>query len=189
MTMKKEQGRLDLGNSQIETLNGSEAPSWSSNYRLLRSLYQRWEPTDELLREVWFRCYDKPHGMTADEVNHEDLRIAIVESRTVNKFNDPDFERIAEIYRRRRQERIIKTQARAIRSDADHDQQECSKEHEQRIKRISEWSEHRREAAMNRVRKMFKQYRKRDDQPTVEGWSQALSGLVVAADQEIQNAL
>jgi len=180
---------MDLGNSQIKTLSESEAPSWEVNYRLLRSLYQNWKPTDELLREVWFRCYDKPHGMTANQVNHEDLRIAIVESRSVNKYNDPDFERIADIYRRRRQERIIKNQARAIRSDADHDMQECIREHGQRIKRISEWSEHRREAAMNRVQKMFKGYRKRDDQPTVEGWSQALSGLVVAADQEIQNAL
>jgi len=187
MMMNQRQHQLEE-TSRIETSRGSEEPSWSANFRLLRSLYANWEPNDEILREVWFRCYDKPNGIGVAEVSHEDLRIAIVDSRQVNNWKEPDFERIAKFYRIKRQERIIKNQTHESRDQMASEREQCKREHERRIQRIENWTPERRKAAVNRVRSTFSMYRNDPGPPTEGGWSSMLSGMVVAADEEILNA-
>ena len=167
---------------QIST--GSEDPDWSSNYRLLRKLYPEWEPNDELLREVWFRCWDKPHGIESHTVCHDLLREAIVEARQAHTWKEPNLELVSKFYRLKRVERLMKLQQEVQRNTAAYEMEQALQEHHQRIVKISDWTPARRDAAVQRVVERLAPMRKQTAKPVSE-WSQLMTGLVVAADQEI----
>lgn len=170
------------GSTTIST--ASEQHTWSSNYRLLRKLFPKWDPNDEELREVWFRCFDKENGLGPDLVAHDLLKEAIVEARKVHSWNEPNLELVSRFYRIKRTERLME-QEKMMRRDEQAVQSEyVAKEHQRRIDRIASWSEPRRAAAVSLAVGRFQMLARHKQKPISE-WSPMMTGLVVAADEEI----
>ena len=138
----------------------SEDHSWSNNYRLLRKLYPKWDPNDEELREVWFRCFDKDNGLGADLVCQDLLRDAIVEARQVHTWNEPNLELVSKLYRNKRTERLLERERAVERDQQAAQAAQVEREHRQRIERISRWSEPRRQAAVSRALSRFRMLEK-----------------------------
>jgi hypothetical protein len=167
--------------------NESEPTDWNSNYRLLRNLYPDWKPTDEILREVWFRAFDKPHGMERNMVAQDLLREAIVKARQTHTWKEPNLEMVSRFYRVSRVERMMNQEKEMERNTAAQEAAEAAKEHQQRIRRIAGWHQARREAAVARVAHRFP-YLQKQTVKAVDEWSALMTGLVSAADEEISNA-
>jgi len=151
---------------------------------MLRGLFPKWEPTDEQLKEVWFKCFDKPDGLGRDQVSQLLLREAIVEARQVHSYKDPDFDRISRIYRTKRTESLIERDKIATKTETQIEMAALEREHKSRIQRIDRWSQPRKEAAIARAKHRVPSLRKQTEKDHHE-WSSFCTGMVIAADEEI----
>ena len=171
-------------NESTEISTAYEEHTWSSNYRLLRKLYPKWEPNDVELKEVWFRCFDKPNGLGLDLVAHDLLKSAIIDARQVNSWTAPNIEVVSKLYRRMRTERLMDLEKQNRRVDRNLEAIELQAEHERRIDQIKRWDDARRSAAIDLVNSRFPSTGKQTADP-IDQWSHLMTGLVVAADKEI----
>lgn len=168
------------------TTKSSGSERWAENWLLLRRLFSEWEPTDEMIREVWFRTFDRPHGLNGPGViNHDCLKQAIIEHRKGNPYQRPDFLKVSDLYRLERQ-RVLSELERARMSGHSRDDERriVKSEHEARVETILKWPLERIEAARAEVARVFPGMRDKSGDP--ESWSQTYSGLIVSADQRLK---
>lgn len=151
----------------------------------MRALWPEWDPTDELLREVWFCVYDKPDGLGAGCISHEDLHDAIVEVKRSKSWKEPDFYAIANAYRLRKNGRAIELEKQKNASKDARERSYIEHEHRRRMDRIRDWHPHRKDAAIRRARNLFPSIAIPESE---NGWSAFISGLVNACDEELRDA-
>ena len=159
-------------------------PSWDENWRLLRQLWPSWEPTAETIRHVWFLAYDRPNStIGAGFVDHRSLKEAIVEHARSSRWKEPEFLAISKLYRDFKNRRLIDRQIKANRSTVTAELLEIRKDHEKRLATIERWTADRIVAARNHIAKRFSAFRGYTDKR--EEWSPFYSGMLIAADQEL----
>ena len=169
------------------TTSGKPAPTFDENWRLLRQLWPAWNPTAETVRHVWVTAYDKPHGIDGPRtINQDALREAIIETARSNKWKEPTFYDINNAYKRIKNEQSIARTTKAAASKLTAEQLEIRKDHERRLIRISEWSADRIAAARSTLGRRFSSFSTYSKDPN--DWSPFYSGMLVAIDEELQEA-
>lgn len=165
------------------TRSSEPAPTWDENWRLLRQLWPAWEPTAETVKYVWFTAYDKPHGIEGPlTINQAALREAIIDAARSQRWKEPTFYDVNNIYKLRKNEQITARTTKAARSKVTAEQLEIQRDHERRMSRIRGWSPDRLLAARNEVARRFSAFRGYTKDR--EKWSPFYSGLLCAADEE-----
>ncbi len=166
------------------TRSAEPVPSWDENWRLLRQLWPHWSPTEEMIRHVWFLAYDRPNStIGAGFVDHRSLKEAIVEHARSSRWKEPEFLAISKLYRDFKNRRLIDRQIKANRSTVTAELLEIRKDHEKRLATIERWTADRIVAARNHIAKRFSAFRGYTDKR--EEWSPFYSGMLIAADQEL----
>lgn len=169
------------------TRSSEPARTWDDNWRLLRQLWPAWEPTAETTKHVWFTAYDKPHGVEGPRtINQVALREAIIDAARSQRWKEPTFYDINNIYKRLKNEQITARTTKAARSKVTAEQLEIQKEHERRMVRIGSWTPDRLLAARNEVARRFASFR--GYSKDLKDWSPFYSGLLCAIDQEQREA-
>ncbi len=167
------------------TRSGEPVPSWDENWRLLRQLWPAWEPTPEIIRQVWFLAYDRPNStIGAGFVDHRSLREAIIEHARSSRWKEPEFLAISKLYNQLKNEKMTTRAKAATKTRRDAEWLDVQKEHERRIGRIEQWDQDRLESARTRVAGRFASFRSYTR--NIAEWSPIYSGLITAADEEIQ---
>lgn len=139
------------------------------------------------MSEVWFRSFDKPHGVSGEgRVNHEALREAIVSAARSAKWREPKFLEIADAYKREALAVRMELDRVRVRSEEDREKKQVAIEHDRRVERIREWSDERLTVAMELVGRRFPTFAHKSKTPSA--WSNVFSGLIIAADEEIREA-
>ena len=152
---------------------------------LIRKLWPNWEPTDEMMREVWFRSFDKPHGLRgAGHINQEALREAITASARSSKWKEPKFLSIADMYRHEKNRVLSQLERIRMRSDGIDERALINNEHEKWVSEIKEWPPNRLKQAMELVAEQFDTYRDKSTNP--DSWGRLFTGLVYNADKIIR---
>ena len=171
---------------QSETRSQStDAPTWDENWLLLRRLWPEWAPTDEQAREVWWRSFDKRHGVRGElYVNQIALKEAILGHARSSKWKEPKFLDIADQYRREVNATLSHLDRVGHRTTTDREQVEVEHEHEQRIERIGHWTPERLRVAQEHLARVATTFVGKSPDPST--WSKVYSGMLVAADQEVQ---
>jgi hypothetical protein len=164
-----------------------ESANWDENWSLLRKLFPEWNPTDEMIREVWFRSYDLPHGLSGPQtVNHDALRESIVEHRKTTAYPRPDFLTVSDLYRLAKQRTTAEIfRARMTPERREDLKKEIDQEHERRVEKILRWDLSRINAAREQVAKLMPGIGMKSGDP--QSWSAVYSGLVIAADERLRN--
>lgn len=172
-----------MTSSKTSTDSGT-ARSWTDNWILLRQLWPDWSPTDEQVREIWLRSFDRPHGVSGrDFVNQDALHEAIVAHNRSSRWKEPRFLEIADAYRRERTRVIVRLDKEKAQDGRSLERRLVDEEHQRRLDRISEWSTERLLLAQERVARLSSTFRgKSSDSST---WSAVYTGLLVAADEAI----
>jgi len=167
------------------TRSAEPVPSWDENWRLLRQLWPHWSPTEEMIRHVWFLAYDRPNStIGAGFVDHRSLKEAIVEHARSSRWKEPEFLALSKLYAEIRNRRLTDRQIKANRSKVTAELLEMRKDHEKRMATMERWTDDRVIAARNLIAKRFAAFRGYTSKR--EEWSPFYSGMLVAADQEIQ---
>jgi hypothetical protein len=170
------------------TRSGEPVPSWDENWRLLRQLWPSWEPTAETIRHVWFLAYDRPNStIGAGFVDHRSLKEAIVEHARSSRWKEPEFLAISKLYRDFKNRHLTDRQIQANKTKLTADRLEIEQEHEKRMATIERWNDDRILAARNLIAKRFASFRGYTNDRSE--WSPFYSGLITAADEEIQEEL
>lgn len=137
-----------------------------------------------MITEVWFRSYDKPHGVTGhDRINHASLRVAILDLARSSKWKEPKFIEIADGYRHEQNRVRVEIDKHRMRDDIDRERNRVQQEHRQRIRRIESWPLERLRVAMDLVAKRCPTFTDKSMSPSA--WTPVYSGLVMAADDEL----
>jgi len=171
-----------------ETKSLERAPRWDENWVLIRRLWPNWDPTDEQISEVWFRSFDKPHGISGEgRVNQSALHDAIVACNRSSKWKEPRFLEVADAYRREKNRILAEMDRARMTQDKERDRIIVEREHKARVGRIEKWPLERLKVAMELIGKRFPTLANKSMTPS--SWSPTFSGLVVAADEEIANGL
>ncbi len=159
--------------------------TWDQNWILIRKLWPNWTPTDEQVRHVWFKSFDKPHGIRGlDKVNHEALEIAIIAAAKSDViWKEPRFFTIADLYRHEQRKTISDLERLRMMNNDEAEKAICKSEHDERVGRISQWSSERLQAAREQVAKIMDTYDCKSADPS--SWSSVYSGLLIAADEKI----
>lgn len=155
---------------------------------MLRRLWPEWEPTDEIMREVWFKSFDKPHALQgAGTVNHDALHDAIVEHRKTSPYPRPEFLKVSDLYRMKRQTVLAELErVRMGGRSREDERKEIDAEHARRIEEILKWPLSRIEAARQEVARYLPNSANKSGD--VRSWSAVYSGMVKAADKRLQGA-
>lgn len=162
-----------------------EDRTWDANWMLIRKLWPNWEPTDEMMREVWFRSFDKPHGLRgAERINQDALREAITASARSSKWKEPKFLHIADLYRHERNRVLSQLERIRMRSDGIDERALINNEHEKWLSEMKEWKPERLKRAMELVAEQFDTYRDKSTNPA--SWGRTFTGLVYNADKIIR---
>lgn len=171
-------------NSQSLMRSSEHEQSWEANWTLLRRLWPRWDPTDEMISEVWFRSWDKVHGLRGpDRVNHDALRTAILLAAKSSKWKEPSFLDIADSYRHEQNRVLAEIERMRTADDSQREANIVRQEHLNRVRRIEKWPVERLRLAMDLVARRFPTYAGKSTSPG--SWSTNFTGLIVAADDEI----
>ncbi len=159
--------------------------TWDQNWILIRKLWPNWKPTDQQIKHVWFKSFDKPHGIRGlDKVNHEALEIAIVAAAKGDViWKEPRFFTIADLYRHEQRRVISELERLRSMNNDEVEKAMCKSEHDERVGRISQWSSERLQAARDRVSSIMPTYSCKSSDPT--SWSSMYSGLLIAADEKL----
>ena len=159
--------------------------NWEANWILLRNLWPDWTPTDEQIREVWFRAFDKIHGVSgAKRINQDALREAILAVARSKRFKDPVFIDISDAYRHETN-RVHAEIQRARSSSRTTDEQVKLNEEAIRMRdQITDWSAERLIAARQLVEKKVVTFVGKSTNP--ETWSRVYIGCLIAADEELR---
>lgn len=158
--------------------------SWLANWRLLRSLYTDWNPTDDEAQEVWWAAWNKPHAISgAGTVNHEALRAAIVTAKRSSLHRNPPFHLIANEYRVERHLRSSLRPDAPIRKAADAERTLIEREREARLRRVLSWPDDRLDAAMAEVGRRFDTFRGKSKDP--DSWSPTYVAFLIVADEDL----
>lgn len=161
-------------------------PSWEDNWVMMRQLWPDWSPTDEQVAELWCRSYDKPHAVTGPEtINQTALKNAITACARAAKWKDPNFLTIAEAYRREKNEVMAQLERARQSGELDTEKMIVEDEHKLRLIRISKWSTERLLIAMQLVGKRFPTFANKST--NTDAWSPTYTGLLVAADEELNS--
>ncbi len=170
---------------QSETRSQStDAPTWDENWLLLRRLWPEWAPTDEQAREVWWRSFDKRHGVRGElYVNQIALREAIRGHARSSKWKEPKFLDIADQYRREVNATLSELDRVGHRTANDRELMEVVAEHDRRIDRIRRWSPERLRDAQEYLAKVAPTFVGKSPDPS--SWSKVYSGMLIAADEEV----
>jgi hypothetical protein len=173
---------------QSETRSAdSVSPTWDDNWMLLRRLWPEWSPTEEQSRELWWRAFDKPHGIKGEgKVDQKSLHDAICDVARASKWKEPKFLEVADQYKRVRNVRLAELDRLSMAKATDYEAQECDREHSDRLRQISNWSATRLEAAQTLVARRLPTFTAKSPEPST--WSRTYSGLLLAADEEIRDA-
>ena len=182
--MTHDQTLMRSASSQSLTRSSEHERSWEANWTLLRRLWPKWDPTDEMISEVWFRSWDKKHGVKGpDRVNHEALRTAILLAAKSSKWKEPSFLDIADSYRHEQNRVLAEIDRVRYRNDSEREANIIRQEHLNRVRRIEKWPIEQLRLAMDLVARRFPTYSGKSTAPS--SWSSALTGLIIAADEEI----
>ena len=188
--METNQNQLPTRSATHGSLTKSDKhePTWTENWTLLRNLWKDWSPTPDMVREVWFRSFDKRHGIRgALVVNHVALREAIVSVRKATGWKEPKFLDVADAYRHEQNRTLAEIALASIRTIGAKERAEVEDDHTRRLAMISEWSSERLMVAREKVERQFATFRgKSSDLST---WSKTYAGLVFAADQMIEGSV
>lgn len=159
--------------------------TWDQNWILIRKLWPNWTPTDEQVRHVWFKSFDKPHGIRGvDRINHEALEIAIIAAAKSDViWKEPRFLTIADLYRHEQRKTISDLERMRMMNNDEAEKAICKSEHDERVGRISQWSAERLQAAREQVAKIMPTYDCKSGDPSA--WSSMYSGLLIAADEKL----
>ena len=170
------------------TKSDKQDPTWAENWTLLRNLWKDWSPTPDMVREVWFRSFDKRHGIRgALVVKHVALREAMVPVRKTTGWKEPKFLDVADAYRHEQNRTLAEIALASIRTIGEKERAEVEDDHTRRLAMISEWSSERLMVAREKVERQFATFRgKSSDLST---WSKTYAGLVFAADQMIEGSV
>ena len=138
-----------------------------------------------MVREVWFRSFDKRHGLRgALVVNQVALKKAIVSVRKTTGWKEPKFHDIADAYRHE-QNQVLADMARdSMMNLGAKERAEVEDDHTRRLATIQQWSSERLLIAREKVDRQFSTFRgKSSDLST---WSKTYAGLIFAADNIIE---
>ena len=170
------------------TRTSKQEPTWTENWTLLRNLWKEWTPTPEMVREVWFRSFDKRHGIRgALVVNHVALREAIISVRKTTGWKEPKFLDVSDAYRHEQNRTLAEIALASIRTIGAKERAEVEDDHTRRLAMISEWSSERLIVAREKVERQFPTFRGKSSD--LSAWSKTYTGLVFAADQMIEGSV
>jgi len=168
-----------------QTSSDTAPPTWDENWLLLRRLWPEWQPTDEQAREVWWRAFDKKHGVRGEMyVNQIALKDAILGHARSAKWKEPKFFDIADWYRREWNRVVADMDRLGNRSKIEAEQDEVARDHEERLARIRHWSTERLHDAQEHLGRVAPTFRGKSKDPA--SWSKTYSGMLVAADEEVR---
>ncbi len=157
---------------------------WAENWKLLRNLWPSWTPTDEQAKEVWWRSFDKPHGVTGgDRVNQRCLREAIIDANRSARWKEPNFIDIADRYRQGWNREVAEIERLSLRSEADHTKREIENEFEEGLAAVRLWSSDRLANAQEEVGRKIRTFVGKSSDPS--SWSRVYLGFLLAADQRL----
>ena len=140
-----------------------------------------------MVREVWFRSFDKKHGIRgALFVNHAALRDAIISVRKTTGWKEPKFHDVADAYRHEKNRQIVAIDRATLRSSEEFERHEVEKEHEGRIDQIRTWSAERLLVAREKVERVAPTFKGKSSD--LETWSHVYTGLVYVADQMLDGS-
>lgn len=168
-----------------ETRSLERAPRWDENWILIRRLWPDWSPNEDQIREVWFRSFDKPHGVTGTGVvNQSALHDAIVAVSRSRRWKEPQFIDISDAYRDESNRVRAEIERLVLRDLEMKDRLELLNDHERRLSDISRWTLERKRAAMDLVGERMPTFASKSANHAT--WSHFYAGCVVVADQELQ---
>jgi len=182
--MSENQPPMNYGNDESQKRSEPHAiPTWADNYSLLRDLWNEWEPTPDMLSEVWFRSYDKTHGVKGqDRINQRALRKAIISVRKRCIRKAPQFLDISDAYRIEANAEIAEMERASWKPIAESDVAKNVKEqHAKRLTIISTWDSERIQAAREKVAESIPTFNAKSSD--ISTWSATYAGLVFAADE------
>ena len=160
-------------------------PTWADNWRLIRNLWPEWSPTDQQVRDIWFRSYNQPHAVKgAGTINQSALRDAILHVNRSQKWKEPKFLDIADAYRREKNRTIADLHRMSMQPEQERDL--IRNEHERRLDNIATWTTDRLRDAQALVGSRVSTMRDKSSDPSA--WSQVYTGMLVAADEELRHA-
>ncbi len=162
-----------------------EIPTWADNYALLRDLWHEWEPTPDMLSEVWFRSYDKPHGVKGqDRINQRALRKAIISVRKKCIRKMPQFLDVSDAYRIEANAELAEMERASWKPlDQTDEAKTVRDQHAKRLSIISTWDSERIQAAREKVAESIPTFNAKSSD--ISTWSATYTGLVFAADEMI----
>ena len=166
---------------------GPEQPqeTWDSNWILIRRLWPEWNPTDEQVREVWFKAFDKKHGAVGENrVNHDALREAILAVSRSKRFKAPAFIDISDAYRHEKGRVLAEIERPRMTSKIENERAKIEIEHDRLRDIVERWPADRLLAARQVVEKKIPTFAGKSSDPS--GWSRTYIGFLVAADDEIR---
>jgi hypothetical protein len=141
-----------------------------------------------MVREVWFRSFDKKHGIRgALFVNHAALRDAIISVRKTTGWKEPKFLDVADAYRHEQNRVLAEIALASIRTIGEKERAEVEDDHARRLAEISVWSSERLLVAREKVERQFATFRGKSSD--IETWSKTYTGLVYAADSTIDGEI
>ena len=162
-----------------------QIPTWADNWILLRDLWPDWEPTKEMVKEVWFRSFDKPHGIKGEaRTNQRALRKAIITVRKCCIRKEPQFMDVADNYRLNKNEEIVTHERyERLATEPEKERKQVEGERAKRLAIISGWSSERINAARDRVSQSVPSFSSKS--ADMSTWSATYAGMIFAADEMI----
>jgi len=161
--------------------------TWDENWRLLRKLWPDWKPTDEQIREVWFRSFDKKHGVKgADRLNQDALREGILAVARSKRFRDPAFLDISDAYRHEANRVLSEIDRSRLGSVSVNEQVQIEDEERRNRDAIEQWPADRMLAARETLEQNVASFRGKSSDPAT--WSRVYVGFLIAADAEARKA-
>ena len=164
----------------------SKIPGWFDNFRLLRRLFNKWQPTDEQIKEIWFAAFNYQHSLEPKagvSVDQDCLEWAIIEHRRLNPYHDPKFIELHDIYKIRSQAlRREIDMARGLKARQMEDV-ERRRLHEKHLTEILTWKAERIIAAREYVKENLPNFGSTGPDP--ERWTAFYCGMIIAADDKI----
>lgn len=155
---------------------------WTRNWRLIRNLWPDWNPTPDMIKEVWFRTFDKPHGNGPGHIDHSMLTEAIRNYAMQAKGNTPRmFDLMDHYHRVRRQEFEIKQRSQQM-IELEHERHMVERQHVRFLSEMSGWSAERLTSAREFVARACSAFGA-EKSSDISTWSRTYTGLVWAADQ------
>ena len=161
------------------------ARTWDENWILIRKLWPDWSPTDEQVREVWFKSFDKQHGMVGEgRVNQIALQKAIVAVARSRRRREAIFIDISDAYRHEcgRVHAEIERHRQSERMAGER--YEMEREEARLRDLVAVWTPERLLAARERLSEKIPTFDGKSADPA--SWSRVYVGLLVAADAELQ---